>query len=247
MLAEISQILCLMGRWDEALQHLAGIPEDDITEPPFCAAVGSFVEIHVARGEIARAREMLESVDRRGTWVDLPERMIRLLSQIRVHMAEGEHGQALTMAEQAFSTRDQLGMACPFAKAGFALAAEAAFSMGDMSKVGELLGVVTAILPGQRPPFVDVQIERFRARLAGARGDTNRMSAGMEQVARRFHGLRAPFWEAMSLLEHGELLSQDTDHARSMSLLASAETIFRELRADPYVKRAGRTPGGDGQ
>ena len=76
-----------MGRWDEALQRSAEIPEKDIAGTPFCAVVGSSIEIHLARGDTARAEQVLALADRCATWVDVPERLIHFLSLTRISRA----------------------------------------------------------------------------------------------------------------------------------------------------------------
>ncbi|HEY8202252.1 MAG TPA: hypothetical protein VII47_12980 [Actinomycetota bacterium] len=233
--------LCSMGRWDDALKRSAEIPEKDIAGTPFCAVVGSSIEIHVARGHIERAEQILALADRCATWVDVPERLIHLLSTTRIFRARGEEDKALSMAEQALEVCARLGMSSAFAKAAFVQAAEAAFALKQTAKVEQLLGTIEALPPGQRSPFLEAQVARFRARLAQERGEREGASAGLEEAARVFRKLGTPFWEAVALLEHGEWLSADAGQADADALLAGARSIFERLEAGSFLERACRT------
>jgi hypothetical protein len=95
--------------------------------------------------------------------------------------------------------------------------------MGESAKVEELLALVESVPPGTRPPYLDAQAKRFRARLSGD-------PSGYEAAAERFRDLSLPFWLALTLLEHGELTGD-------ASLLAEAREIFERLEARPWLER----------
>jgi hypothetical protein len=56
-------------------------------------------------------------------------------------------------------------------KEGLVEALEAAFGLGDLAKVEELLGRIEVLRPGELTPYVQAQGARFGARLAAARRD----------------------------------------------------------------------------
>jgi hypothetical protein len=49
-------------------------------------------------------------------------------------------------------------------------------------------------------------------------------------AAAQFGELRIPFWQAVALLEHGELTGDEVS-------LAEARAIFEQLRAAPWLER----------
>ena len=73
--------------------------------------------------------------------------------------------------------------------------------------------------PGLRPPYLEAQVHRFRARLDGN-------EAGYRAAAARLRELGIPFWLAVTLLEHGEEAG-----------LAEAREIFERLGATPWLER----------
>jgi hypothetical protein len=111
-------------------------------------------------------------------------------------------------------------------KQGLVEAVEAALALGELAKVEELLALVEAVPSGTRPPFLDAQAKRFRARLSGDASD-------YETAIERFRELNLPFWLAVTLLEHGELTGDE-------SPLTEAREIFESLKATPWLERVAK-------
>jgi hypothetical protein len=105
-------------------------------------------------------------------------------------------------------------------------ALEALLGLGDRARAEELLEEIEALKPGVRPPYLEAQALRFRARL-----DSD--PSGYEAAAERFRELSLPFWLAVTLLEHGELTGDE-------SSLAKAREIFEGLKATPWLERLER-------
>jgi hypothetical protein len=77
----------------------------------------------------------------------------------------------------------------------------------------------------------------MRARLAGD-GELFQGAAG------RFREIGLPFWLAVTLLEHGELLIEQGSPGEAEPVFAEAGEIFERLEARPWLERAatvGRT------
>ena len=104
-------------------------------------------------------------------------------------------------------------------KWGIVEALEAALVLRDSAKVEELLTSIEAVPPGSRPPYLDAQATRFRARLASD-------PAGFRAAAARFRELEIPFWLGVTLLEAGEEPG-----------LTEAREIFEQLGATPWLER----------
>ena len=79
--------------------------------------------------------------------------------------------------------------------------------------------MIESIPPGSRPPYLDAQALRFRARLVGD-------PAAFRRAAARFRELGIPFWLGVTLLELGEEPG-----------LVEAREIFAKLGATPWLER----------
>ena len=56
-----------------------------------------------------------------------------------------------------------------------------------------------------------------------------------------FRGLSLEFWLAVTLLEHGEQLTEQNGGAGAGRLIAEAREIFERLGATPWLERAAAT------
>jgi hypothetical protein len=116
-----------------------------------------------------------------------------------------------------------LGVAGQSTKQGIVEGVEAALALGDTEKAEELLQIVDSVPVGTRPPYLDAQARRFRARM---RGD----APGLEAAAATFRELGLPFWLAVTLLEHAELTGDSAS-------VEEAREIFEGLGAAPWLAR----------
>jgi hypothetical protein len=109
-------------------------------------------------------------------------------------------------------------------------AVEAALAVGDLGRAEELLTMVEKLPPGIRPPFLEAQVQRFRARMSDD-------EAGFKAAAGGFREYNFPFWLAVTQLEHAEWLAAHGRPAESEPLLAEAREIFERLEATPWFAR----------
>ena len=235
LMGDSTSALSLTGRWTEALDQLANMPEEG-------AAAGygllpSLAEVQVNRGSLTEARALLSLLARFETSVDLQERAEYGAAKAILLQAEGRHDDALAAGEEAFNARGVLGVGNQAVKSGLLWAAEAALALGNLGKVEELIAVVQQLPPGQRPPFLEAQSTRLRARVAAVRGEHEVLQAGFEAAARMLRELGTPFWLAVSLLEHGEWLTRNAGAEPAEPLLAEASGIFERLGARPWLER----------
>ena len=96
---------------------------------------------------------------------------------------------------------------------------------------GAARGSSSELPAGTRPPYLDAQARRFRARLGRRRGRSS------TPQRRSFRELGLPFWLAVTLLEHGEWLEPATSRAEP---LAEAREIFERLEATAVARAARR-------
>jgi tetratricopeptide (TPR) repeat protein len=235
LMGDSTSALSLTGRWTEALDQLATMPEEGTAAG--YGLLPSLAEVQVNRGSLTEARELLSLLARFETSVDLQERAEYEAAKAILLQAEGRHDDALAAGEEAFNARGVLGVGNQAVKSGLVWAAEAALALGNLGKVEELIAVVEQLPPGQRPPFLEAQSTRLRARVAAVRGEHEVLQAGFEAAARMLRELGTPFWLAVSLLEHGEWLTRNAGAEPAEPLLAEASGIFERLGARPWLER----------
>jgi tetratricopeptide (TPR) repeat protein len=224
VLAERTYPLSMLGRWDEAQTTSEEFtPEQFESGGLMLSLLQSAVEIHIQRGELDDARRVFSMFSRLEESTDVQERSCYLGSRAALRRAEGRPQEALADGEATIEAGRTLGIPAQAVKQGLVEAVEAALALGESAKVEELLAHVESVPPGTRPPYLDAQAKRFRARLGGD-------PSGYEAAAERFRELGLPFWFAVTMLEHAELTGDDLS-------LAEAREIFEGLRATPWLER----------
>ncbi len=228
-----------LGEWDAVLAEEEPLEIED--EEFNWARIGSaFIFVH--RGELEEARRRLEAA--RDT-IDPHEAQQRAgfkSTEAEVLLAEGDARRALVAAEEAVALRAELtGGLSNFAN-GFVAALEAAFALGDETKVDELLAIVEHLPPGELTPYLRAVGARFSARRALLRGEAETAAAGFPAAARLLREIEFPFELAVVLLEHAEWLVAEGKVEDAEPLAAEAREIFERLRATPYLERLDRLP-----
>jgi predicted ATPase/DNA-binding SARP family transcriptional activator len=228
----------LLGEWDAAL----GVVEESEKSPlpNVYGLFGPLPWLYVQRGQVDEARRTLEAHGHLATWGDLQGRIVYTLGRAVVLRAEEHPREALAAAEEVLSARDTLGGRHGFVKFGFLEAVEAAFALDDLDRVAALLGEWEQ-RPLDRTPFIEAQRERFAARLAARRGDSDTVQPALVRATERFRELSRPFYVAVALLEHGEWLAGQGHGDDAEPLLAEACEIFQRLKAMPWFERASRS------
>jgi len=164
---------------------------------------------------------------------DVQERSCYLCSRASLRRAEGRPQEALADGEATIELGRTLGIAAQAVKQGLVEALEAAFALGEAAKIEELLTSIETVPAGSRPPYLDAQARRFRARLAGD-------GAGYEAAAEQFRELGIPFWLAVTQLEHAEWLVGQGQPSQAEPRFAEAIEIFERLDARPWLERTTR-------
>ena len=224
ILAEQTYPLTMLGRWDEALAMSEEFTQEQVDAGGvMLSLLDSAVQIHVQQGDVDRALRVFSMFSRLEHSTDVQERAGYLASRASLHLADARPQEGLADGEAAVETMRTFGMSAQSAKHGIVTAIEAAFTLGDTAKLEELLTSIETLPRGTRPPYLDAQAKRFRARLGGD-------PAGYAAAAAGFRDLSLPFWLAVTQLEHGELTGD-------ASLLAEAREIFERLEARPWLER----------
>ena len=220
-LSETTYALTMTGRWDEAVAIFDELPEEQLrANATLVSVLTGVLEIFVHRGHVGRSREVL-------SWFAYLEsdvqqnRAVHDAGHAALLHAEGRFAEAVDAGSYAAGISD-----VPQAvKQGLVWAVESALALGERVRADELLTAVEALPPGLRAPFLEAQTQRFRARMSND-------EAGFKSAAAGFREYDIPFWLAVTLLEHSELTGD-------AALLDEAHEIFEELKATPWLERAG--------
>jgi tetratricopeptide (TPR) repeat protein len=231
VLAERTYPLFMLGRWDEALATGEDFTQEQVDSGgTVLSLLQTQVEVNVQRGGLDRARRIFAMFSRLDGSTDLQELSSYLGCRASLHAAEGRLREALADGQAAVDAGRITGMSGQAVKHGIVEAIEAALALGESGAAEELLARIESVPPGTRPPYLDAQAKRFRARINGdAAGYT-----GAEQI---FRQMGVPFWLAVTLLEHGKLTGDG-------SLLAEGREIFERLQAAPWLDRVNEAEGG---
>ena len=124
-----------------------------------------------------------------------------------------------------------------FMKTALVEAVEFAFSLGDHTKVRELVGWIDELRPGERPPYLRAQAARFRAQLRAVGGPAD-VEPAFTEAEETFTQIGMPFWFAVTQLEHTEWLIANGRDTEARSMLADATHTFERLQARPWLDRA---------
>ena len=228
VLAESTFPLYMLGRWDEAVATFAQLPEDKLFTGTTLSLLDSVLQIALARGDLDEARRVLGLFAELESSADVQDRSGYLGAAAAIARAEGRLEDAAALGMEAIEiSRGAFGVGSQGVKQGTVQALEAFVGLGDRTRAEELLEEIEALKPGVRPPYLEAQAHRFRARLAGA---DEVAEERFETAARRFRDLGVVFWLAVTLLERGELTGVH-------SLLEEALELFEGLRATPWLER----------
>jgi class 3 adenylate cyclase/tetratricopeptide (TPR) repeat protein len=240
--------LYALGRWDEALEQAAAIPEGAYSQTrfPFVCFLGNTVSILCHRGELDVAEELVGRYADLRESADLTERTGYAWPEAQLHLGRGDPARALRLAMAAWDFRESAGNNSEPLKESFAIAVQAALLVGDRTQADALVAAVEAAGYGTVPPLLRAYAMRFRAHLAAGAGDLERGDRLFRGAAALTRELASPFPMAVTMLEHGELLVGTGDAAAAEPIVAEARSVFERLRAAPWVDRAGRVAAGAG-
>ena len=232
ILAETSYALAISGRWEEALAIYQELPEDQLrTNAGLSSVLSGVLEVLIHQGCIEESRSLLALPEYFRDVPELQDRAIHAGARAALLYAEGRHEEAFEAGAEAAGYAADLGAGQQGVKQGLVWAVASALELGENGRADELLATVEQLPPGLRPPFVEAQAHRFRARM-------NDEEAGFKTAAGGFREYNFPFWLAVTELEHGEWLVRHDRAPDAEPLFAEAQAIFERLEARPWLQRA---------
>jgi len=238
LLSEMTYPLYQLGRWSETLQTVAEIPQEQMgTAGTILSPLTSVLEIYIHRAELDQARALLSMYSRLDGSADIQERACYAGAKAALARAEARYPEALAAGLETVEAAPALTFGSQAVKQGFVEGVEAAFVLGDLDRAYELVSQVEALPRGHRPPYLEAQVRRFRARLAE---DDESASTSFTRAAALFRELEMPFWTAVTLLEQAEWLHERGWADDAEPMVDQAAEIFTRLEATPWRARVAR-------
>lgn len=233
-----SEVLAAAGEWDEALATRVAA-EGDAEDVSYLADTPvDVVQLLLARGErqlAAQAAEAAPAIDH----VDLQARHWGLVMRAIVAADGGDHDTALRRAREAHENlRTSRTLMMPFVPETLVALVEASVATGQLDVGEEALDELVARPPGERTQSLDAHEARLRALLERARGQNELVDGRLRRAAALFREVGIPFWLAVTLLEHGEWLTESARPDEAEPLVREAREIFERLGARPWLERA---------
>jgi class 3 adenylate cyclase/tetratricopeptide (TPR) repeat protein len=231
-----------LGDWDGALARrgeLGVLGEDSQVRTAYTQGFVAFgVAIHVNRGDLAAAAELLEAYGALETSADVQEQGEYAAARTLLLAAQGDAPGTLEAARAALAQRGHLGLDDARIKEVLVVGVDAALTAGDRSAAESLLRIANERTQGHMTHFGLAHSMRFQARMADGSQDPARIEDAWKGAIGLFREMALPFWTAVTLLEQAEwLMSEDrTDDASPIR--DEARTIFESLGARPWIERA---------
>ena len=222
----------MCGRWEDALAIHHALPEDQLrTNSALASVLSGVLEIVIHQGRVEEARSLLAMPEYFLHVPELQDRAIYAAARAALLHAEGRYQEACEAGAEAASYTVDLGAGQQGVKQGLVWAVASALALGEMTRADELLSTIEQLPPGLRPPFLEAQAHRFRARM-------NDTETGFKTAAGGFREYNVPFWQAVTQLEHGEWLVRHDRATDAEPLLGEARATFEMLEATPWLQRA---------
>ena len=228
----------VLGRWEEVLptdDELAEVSRADVTQGGL-DILYTGVLINLQRGRLDEAKRIVSHFPPQPS-AEIQETAAYALVRASLALAEGRPSETLAATEEVFERLGELTTEHPVVKVVFVEELEAAFDLGDLDRVERRLRWFRELSPADRGASLEAQAERFRARLASARGESEEVERGFKRAAALLREIGARFWLAVVLLEHGEWLAQSGRSEEGEPLLKEARETFERLEATPWLQR----------
>jgi tetratricopeptide (TPR) repeat protein len=240
-LANMTDCLQYLGDWDGALARAADLL--DIAAPQVSLnIINPLTRIHTSRGAVDEARAL---VDAHPGGEEISDRQLRggyVLAQSVVLRAEGRFHEALAAGEQALVLKRDINV-LGFVEA-LVESVESALALDDLEKADEILGGLDDLAPSTVGQSLQAQRARLTARLWARRGEREETERNFKRAGASFRELSIPFWLGVTLVEHGEWLTDEGRAAEAEPLFAEAREILERLKATPWLERLDQAGAG---
>jgi hypothetical protein len=232
------------GRWREALQSAAEIPEAGLARGDMLGPILALPAIHAARGDLPGAQHVLSVCARFESSDSIQERAAYAVGRAVVLRAEGHLNRALEAANEAISLGRRIGPDGHMFKMGLDVGLDIAFDTHALPKVQQILAAIEGLRPGEITPSLRGIEARARARLAVHGGERELAESMFKSAAAMFRELGMPLWVATTVAEQAEWLRHEGRDQQADQVGEEAAAIFERLEAKPWLRRVtGATHG----
>ena len=230
-LGNLSEAYVRSGKWDEVDRIVDELPPG--LETQALALHTNAAQIARHRGDVAAARGALEKLSPLAESASFQDRGVFVATKLDVLCAEERFDEALTLLEswRAESEIEAYAVWVDLATA------EAALESGRVDRAAEAVADVDGRPPGETGPLIRAQSARFRARVAAARGETERAEESFKVAAAAFRAYGMTFSLACTELEHAGWLVEQGRAEDAGPLVAEARETLARLRAMPWLER----------
>jgi class 3 adenylate cyclase/tetratricopeptide (TPR) repeat protein len=232
LLSEVTAPLFVVGRWDDAIEAVASLSSPDRAMPEVLGRLSAMPRIHISRGDLDAAERECEVHARYESSSSFQERASWLVAWAAVSNARGLHTEAADAALEALRTIEVGDTDSLLAKIGLKEGMDAAWGMGDSSRVGSWIETADGLAPTRDFPILRAFSDLGRARLgilAGA--DAEAIEAGFSAAAASLRECGARFWLATALVEWADRMQTEGRSDDAAVMRAEARTIFEEAGA----------------
>jgi tetratricopeptide (TPR) repeat protein len=221
------------GDWDEAEALLVRHHDDFLSAPVDLMMMRAvLVFIRTARDEPIDFELVVPDYDTSNAAAESVDALIQAL----LAEADGDRNKtalefirAMDIAHRMAGIEDDFAVLLPFA-------VESVIAAGRTGEAVRLCQYVDDAPAGVVTPLARAQLLRSRALAGIERGDDNaRVDADLELATQEFRDLGARFYIARTLLERARRMGERGDGEAAAPLLAEAEAIFVDLRANRWV------------
>lgn len=229
-----------MGRWDEAVARVEERSSLGLVLADTLGQVTVMPIIHVNRGDLDAATDVLEAYERYERSDDVQERASWMAGTAVLLNAQGDREQALSLAEETVKTGPGAGADTIMVKVGIAEAIDAAIALRDPDRGRKMLESVRWQPLVRLPPVVEALIQHSQARIGALEGAGD-VEALFRAAAGLFRETGARFWLATTLAEYAEWLSAQGRSQDAGAQFDEARTIFDTLGAVTWLERLERS------
>jgi len=176
--------LFLLGRWEEALVRADEADQLEASELARSELI-ELVGVRCEQGDLTAAGNLMRAYEWARDAEQTEYKCLFTALEARLHRARGRPGEALAVAERGLALRSELPITNTGIKRNMIEALEAAFALGDLAKVEELLKGFETLRPGELTSFLRGHRARFRARLDAQQGRVEGVDKGFRNAGRK--------------------------------------------------------------
>jgi predicted ATPase/class 3 adenylate cyclase len=230
-----------LGKWDDLLESLHQIPDDEFvrSRSGFAqgyVAFGTAVRVH--RGELEEAARRMVPFSDLEESADVQEEVEYASGAATLRLGEGDPKDALRLAEVAIGGRGAMSLGHMSIKEAVVVGIEAADTLDEWDKRAELIEMIRSDPLARRLLFYQAHVARFEAREPElAEHEVERL---FKSSVGAFREIGFPFWMGVTLLEYGEWLDAQGRAPDAAPIVLEARSIFEGLQARPWLDRAAR-------